>query len=466
MQRCLCLACFVCYLSTSTGGAQSFEAISPKNSNTTSYASIVRKASPAVVNVYVRRRVKNFSSPFENDPFFRQFFEEYLGRPSERMQSSLGSGVIVSSDGTIVTNTHVLQGRGDIEIRIALADKREFDAKVLLQDDKTDITILKIEGTQENFPNIEFEDSDSLEVGDIVFAIGNPFGVGQTVTHGIVSALARSEVSKSDAQLFIQTDAAINPGNSGGALVDVTGKLVGINTMIFSQSGGSQGIGFAIPSNLVRLYVESAVSGKKVEKPWLGARLDSLSRDLSSQLGIERMSGAYVRTVYKNSPAEKAGIQPGDIIIGVDGFDVADPRAVNYRITTRGIGNTSKIDILRQGKVLSLNLILIETPKLSKDDLFLIEGRNPLVGAKISNIVPRISEELNIEQVEGVVILSLAQDSMADRLGFQAGDIIIEMNGKRIISLLDIKKVLAAPQRTWNVRIHRGDKTFVLEIPR
>ncbi|HEX5665257.1 MAG TPA: trypsin-like peptidase domain-containing protein, partial [Hyphomicrobium sp.] len=312
-----------------------------------SFAPIARKASPAVVNVYVRRRVQAFSSPFANDPFFRQFFGERFGRPSERVQSSLGSGVIVSPDGTIVTNTHVIKGRGETEIRVALADKREFDARVVVQDDKTDIAILKIEGGDSRFPTIGFEDSDTLEVGDLVLAIGNPFGVGQTVTSGIVSALARTEIGKSDSQVFVQTDAAINPGNSGGALVDMSGRLVGINTMIFSQSGGSQGIGFAIPSNLVRLYVDSAASGRKVERPWLGALLEPMTRDIADALGLDRISGAVVSRVSNRGPGATAGLQAGDVITRVDGFEVSDPRAVYYRLTTRGVGNTARIDLLR-----------------------------------------------------------------------------------------------------------------------
>jgi S1-C subfamily serine protease len=219
-----------------------------------SFSPIVKQAAPAVVNVYVRSRVQEFASPFANDPFFRQFFGDQFGRPSERQQNSLGSGVIVHASGIVVTNTHVIKGGGQTEIRIALADKREFDAKVISQDEKTDIAILRIEGGDGTFPTLELEDSDSLEVGDRVLAIGNPFGVGQTVTQGIVSALARSEIGQSEAQVFIQTDAAINPGNSGGALVDMAGRVVGINTAIFSKSGGSVGIGFAIPSNMVRLY--------------------------------------------------------------------------------------------------------------------------------------------------------------------------------------------------------------------
>ncbi len=340
-----------------------------------SFSPIVRKAAPAVVNVYVRRRVQTFNSPFANDPFFRQFFGEQFGRPSERVQSSLGSGVIVSADGVVVTNTHVVKGRGETEIRVALADKREFDAKVVTQDDKTDIAILKLENGDTRFPTIELEDSDTLEVGDMVLAIGNPFGVGQTVTSGIVSALARSEVGQSDQQVFIQTDAAINPGNSGGALVDMSGKLVGINTMIFSQSGGSQGIGFAIPSNLVRLYVDSAAQGRKVERPWLGARLENVTREIAEGLGLDRVAGAVVARVSDRGPAAAAGLEAGDVIMHVDGFEVTDPRGVQYRLTTRGIGNSAKLDVIRKGRPVTVEIKLQTAPKPGRDDVQ--ESRRP-----------------------------------------------------------------------------------------
>ena len=251
-----------------------------------SFAPVVKKAAPAVVNIYVRGQVQ--VSPFGDDPIFRRFFGT-----QERMQSSLGSGVIVSSDGVVVTNTHVVKVGARAEIKVVLADKREFDARVLSADEKTDIAVLKLDGA-ERLSFLEFEDSDNLEVGDMVLAIGNPFGVGQTVTQGIISALARSQIGQSDAQVFIQTDAAINPGNSGGALVDMNGRLVGINTAIFSKSGGSHGIGFAIPANLVRVFVDSAVSGRKFERPWLGAKLEPLTREIADALGIERAAGAVV----------------------------------------------------------------------------------------------------------------------------------------------------------------------------
>jgi S1-C subfamily serine protease len=228
-----------------------------------SFAPIVKKAAPAVVNVYVRARVQTFVSPFADDPLFRRFFGEAFGMPQERIENSLGSGVIVSPDGIVVTNNHVIKVGGAAEIRVVLADRREFDAKVILQDENSDIAVLRMEGGDGRFPYLEFENYDMLEVGDLVLAIGNPFGVGQTVTSGIISALARTEIAKSAAQVFIQTDAAINPGNSGGALVDMAGRVIGINTAIFSRSGGSHGIGFAIPSNLVKLYVDSAVTAAR-----------------------------------------------------------------------------------------------------------------------------------------------------------------------------------------------------------
>src|SRR5215467_8973995 len=314
-----------------------------------SFASIVKRAAPAVVNVYVRARVPTFVSPFADDPLFRRFFGERFGMPQERIQTSLGSGVIVAPDGIVVTNTHVVKIGGAAELRIALADRREFDAKVVQLDEKSDIAVLRIEGAEGHFPYLEFENSDAAEVGDMVLAIGNPFGVGQTVTSGIISALGRTEVGNSDTQVFIQTDAAINPGNSGGALVDMAGRVVGINTAIFSRSGGSHGVGFAIPSNLVKLVVESAIAGRKLERPWLGAKLDAVTRELGEALALERVSGALVVKVYDHSAAGEAGLQSGDVIVAVDGYEIADPRAVYYRLTTRGVGNKCSLDVVRKG---------------------------------------------------------------------------------------------------------------------
>src|SRR5262245_49304977 len=253
-----------------------------------SYAPVVQRAAPAVVNVYAARAVATNRNPFLDDPIFRRFFGvPDGGAPSEQLQRSLGSGVIVDTGGLIVTNNHVIEGA--TEVKVSLADKREYEADIVLKDQRSDLAVLRIRGQSERFPAIDFADSDALQVGDLVLAIGNPFAVGQTVTHGIVSAVARTQVGITDYQFFIQTDAAINPGNSGGALVDMTGKLVGINTAIFSRSGGSQGIGFAIPANMVRVVVASAKGGgSTVKRPWLGARLQAVTPEIAESMGLKR----------------------------------------------------------------------------------------------------------------------------------------------------------------------------------
>jgi Do/DeqQ family serine protease len=430
-----------------------------------SYAPIVRKAAPAVVNVYVRSRVQAFNSPFANDPFFRKFFGDNFGQPSERFQSSLGSGVIINKEGLVVTNTHVVKARGDTEIRVALSDKREFDAKVVAQDEKFDIAVLKIEGGDGAFPFLEFEDSDSLEVGDLVLAIGNPFGVGQTVTSGIVSALARSEVGHSDSQVFIQTDAAINPGNSGGALVDMSGRLVGINTMIYSQTGGSVGIGFAIPSNLVKVYEESAVQGRKVERPWLGAKLQPVTREIAEGLGLSRVAGAVVTRLSDNGPAAKAGIAAGDVITKVDGVEVTDPRSVFYRLTTKGVGQKARLSVIRKGQPSDFEIALLAPPKGDKEDVKNLSGNHPLDGTRVSNILPGIADEMGLDETKGVVIVSVRNGSLAQNLGFQPGDIVIEVSGKKIATVADLEKSLSSRQRLWQVSVKRGERVLQLQVP-
>src|SRR6188508_2314951 len=282
-----------------------------------SYAPVVQHVAPAVVNVYAAKVVQN-RNPLLDDPIFRRFFGVPGGPGGNQVQRSLGSGVFVDAGGLIVTNNHVIEGAD--EVKVSLADKREFEASLVLKDPRTDLAILQIKDGRERFPVLEFADSDALQVGDVVLAIGNPFGVGQTVTHGIVSALARTQVGVSDYQFFIQTDAAVNPGNSGGALVDLTGKLVGINTAIFSRSGGSQGVGFAIPANMVRVVVASArTGGHVVLRPWLGARLQTVTPEIAESLGLKRPSGVVITNVTEKSPAARAGLKPGDIIVGVGG---------------------------------------------------------------------------------------------------------------------------------------------------
>jgi len=428
-----------------------------------SFAPIVKATAPAVVNVYVTSRVQAVETPFD-DPFFRRFFGDRFGMPRDRVQNSLGSGVIVSADGLVVTNTHVVGTVGAAEIRVVLADKRELAAKIVAQDAASDIAVLRIEGNG-RFPFLELANSDELEVGDLVLAIGNPFGVGQTVTSGIVSALARSEVGRSESSVFIQTDAAINPGNSGGALVDMSGRLAGINTAIFSRTGASHGIGFAIPANLVRLHVESARRGRPVERPWLAAKLEPVTRDIAQSLGLERVAGALVASVSRRGPAATAGLKLGDIIVGVDGTEVADARAVLYRLTTRGVGNRADIEVLRGGRRVRLALAIEAAPKPGRDDVRLLDGNQPLAGAEVANLVPAIAEQLGLEEAAGVVVTKVTPGSIAQSLGFQPSDVVLAVGERQIESLTDLAAVLARPTRLWQLSVRRGTRVLQLQVP-
>jgi Do/DeqQ family serine protease len=427
-----------------------------------SFAPIAKKAAPAVVNVYVRGRVATGTPTYADE--FRRFYGERFGMPQDRTQSSLGSGVIVAADGIVVTNAHVLKVAGATEIRLVLADRREFNAKVLAQDDKSDIAVLRIEGGDGRFPHLEFADSDGIEVGDMVLAIGNPFGVGQTVTSGIISALGRTRVTRSDVQVFIQTDAAINPGNSGGALVDMAGRVVGINTAIFSRSGGSHGIGFAIPSNLVKLVVDSAVSGKTLERPWLGAKLDAVTRELAERLKLERVAGALIVRLYDKGPAAEAGLQAGDVIINVDGHEVDDARAVLYRLTTRGIGNRAKIEVVRRGERRTLEVMLRAAPPADPADVRDLAGVHPFDGASVSNIVPGAADDLGVDVQQGVVLLSVRPNSTAARLGFRTGDVVVQVGRDRIANVSQLEGVLQVRQQSWLVLVRRGNQVLRLQL--
>jgi S1-C subfamily serine protease len=297
-----------------------------------------------------------------------------------------------------------------------------------------------------------------------VLAIGNPFGVGQTVTSGIISALARTEMAQSDTQVFLQTDAAINPGNSGGALVDMNGKLVGINTMIFSQSGGSVGIGFAIPSNLVRFYADNAVAGRKVERPWLGAQMETVTREMASTLGLERVSGAVITRLTSNGPAAKGGMQLGDVIVNVDGFEVGDSHSVLYRLTTRGIGNKTKLDVIRNRKPVAIEVALLPAPKPGKDDVRNLSGNHPFDGARVSNILPSVADELNLDETDGVVIVAVRSGGVASRLDFQPGDIIVQIGDNKITDVIMLDEITRTPQRMWSVTIKRGGRLMKLQM--
>ena len=431
-----------------------------------SFAPVVKRAAPAVVNVYVRHRVEQMVSPFFDDPFFGRLFGDRFNIPRERIQNSLGSGVLVGSEGVVVTNNHVIQGSGEAEITVALADGREFPAKLVLKDEQTDLAVLRLDAEGVQFPSIEFSDSDSLEVGDLVLAIGDPFGVGQTVTSGIVSALARTQVGISDYQFFIQTDAAINPGNSGGALVDMDGRLAGINTAIFSKSGGSHGIGFAIPSNMVRLVVQSALKGGKVQRPWLGASLQPVTPDIAESLGLDTPSGALVAKVHAKGPAAKAGLQAGDIVVSVDDKPVQDPQGFQYRFVTKGIGGAAALGVLRKGQRVKTTITLVAPVEDPPRDVRDLLGRHPLTGCKVANLSPAVAQEVGVDDDtrEGVVVLEVMGKTPAARLGVKRGDIVVAVNNEKVKSVAQLVTVLDLAGGGWRLSVERGGKVFNLAI--
>ena len=431
-----------------------------------SFAPVVKKAAPAVVNVYVQHRVEQTVSPFLDDPFFRQFFGDSFGIPRERIQNSLGSGVLVSPEGLVVTNNHVIQGSGEAEITVALSDGREFPAKIILKDEQSDLAILRLDAKGVQFPSIVFSDSDTLEVGDLVLAIGDPFGVGQTVTSGIVSALARTQVGISDYQFFIQTDAAINPGNSGGALVDMNGKLVGINTAIFSRSGGSHGIGFAIPSNMVRLVVQAALKGGKVQRPWLGASLQPVTPDIADSVGLTTPSGALVSNVRADGPAARAGLHAGDVVVGVDDKPVQDPHAFQYRFVTKGIGGQANLSVLRKGQKLTTTISLIAPVEDPPRDTRDLDGHHPLTGCKVANLSPAVAQEIGMDDDTrtGVVVLEVKDKTPAARIGVKRGDIVVAINNEKVKSVAQLVTALESADGGWRLSVERGGKVYNLAI--
>ncbi len=420
-----------------------------------SYAPVVQKAAPSVVNVYAAKVVEN-RNPMMDDPFFRGLFGGGPGgTPREQVQRSLGSGVIVDASGLIMTNNHVIEGA--TEVKVSLADKREFEAEIVLKDARTDLAVLRVKDGRERFPAIELGNSDELQVGDVVMAIGNPFGVGQTVTHGIVSALARTQVGISDFQFFIQTDAAINPGNSGGALVDLAGRLIGLNTAIFSRSGGSQGIGFAIPVNMVKVVLASAkTGGTTVKRPWLGAKLQAVTPEIADSLGLKRPVGALVATVSEKSPAARGGLKTGDLIVAIDGQTVDDQNAFDYRFATKALGGSAQLGIVRAGKEAKLSVGLESAPETPRDEL-VIKARSPFMGVKVANISPALADELRlVASAEGVIVLEISDGSLAQSFGFRPGDIIAAVNNEKIERTRDLERAAKETVRRWAITIVRG----------
>ncbi len=417
-----------------------------------SFAPVVRRAAPAVVNIFTRRAPPSRSvGVTPSDPAYRRYFSE----DDDRQQQSLGSGVIVDPSGLIVTNRHVIEGADGITV--VLTDRREFDAKLVTSDDRTDLALLRVDAGKDALPYLEIRDSDELEVGDIVLAIGNPFGVGQTVTSGIVSALARAVAGINDYRTFIQTDAAINPGNSGGALVSLDGKLVGINTALFSEGGGSVGIGFAIPTALVRGLLALTGTGQSIVRPWLGATGHTVSAATARRLGLAKPAGMLVDDVMPSSPSADAGLKPGDVIQSVDGKPVDDENAVRFRFATLPVGLTCRLGIWRSGEIAQLEVKLMPPPEQPKRNVTLLKPPSPLAGASVANLSPALADELQTDIARGVIVLESPKGSAAARFGLATGDILVTADGVDL-TLIDQLQALMAGNASLHLTVRRDGR--------
>ena len=424
----------------------------------TSFAPVVKKAAPAVVNISSKRMVRQ-----QADPFWELFG---MGAPRGRIEGSLGSGVIVRADGVIITNNHVVEGGQ--EITVALADRREFPARVLLADPRTDLAVLKIDVGAERLPVLAIDDSADAQVGDLVLAIGDPFGVGQTVTNGIISALNRTADPSGDAaSSYIQTDAAINPGNSGGALVDMDGDLIGVNSFILSRSGSSSGVGFAVPAAMVRRVVETAAGGgHAVVRPWLGARTQTVTGDIARSLGLPIPQGALVADVWPGGAAQRAGLRQGDVVATIDGKTVVDAASLSYAIGTHRPGDAIPLGVRRaNGRSETLNLRAEAAPDTPARDQRTLSGRNPFDGATVVNISPAVADELGIDPFlgPGVLVTGIGR-GFAMNAGLRPGDIIREVNTRKIGSVKDLATVVAAPASAWKVTIERGGQQITAQF--
>lgn len=397
-----------------------------------SYAPLVKSASPAVVNIYTRKVEK-----VRRSSWLERFFGDRgnHGVPEERVTGSLGSGVIVRANGIIITNNHVIKGAD--EITVVLSDRREFDAEVVMADAGTDLAVLRIQVGDDVLPIVKMADSDHVEVGDIVLAIGNPFGVGQSVTGGIVSATARTQQGISDFGFFIQTDASINPGNSGGALIGIDGELIGINTAIYSRTGASNGIGFAVPTNMVQVVLRAALTDGTLVRPWIGIDGQNVTSDLAEGLGLDRAGGVIIGSLYPDGPAERGGLNVGDVILGINDFDVIDQGGLNFRTATREEGEMVEVVVLRGDELQTYQLSLELPPENPARNVTLIDGRHPFQGVTVANLSPRFNDENRINVLrKGVMVTKLSGNSAAARARFvMPGDVLLELNSQPITTV-------------------------------
>jgi len=426
-----------------------------------SFGPVVREAGPAVVNIYARRVVERRVSPFAGDPFFDQLFRQH-GRSRPEVENSLGSGVIVSSGGLVVSNHHVVDAAS--EITVVLADKREFLAEVVLADADNDLAVLRLRDAAD-LPTLEFRDSDEVEVGELVLAIGNPFGLGQTVSMGIISALARSSLSVGDGRgYFLQTDAAINPGNSGGALIDINGDLVGINTAILTHSGGSNGVGFAIPSNLVRSVVQQAESGaRSFQRPWGGASGQAVDGQLAETLGQVVPEGIILSDLHADSPFTLAGLRPGDVVISLNGGAVNSVQEMLFRMSASGIGAKVEVGYLREGKPATALIELIAAPDNPPRDPRRIGDGSPLEGLGVERINPAVIAERNLAiHAEGVIVTRV--EAWAARAGLRVGDVLLAINGARLTTTEDVERAAWTRERSWTIDLLRQGQQLRLRF--
>jgi serine protease Do len=440
------------------------------------FVGVARSVTPAVVNISTTRKIRaprGQPNPFFNDPFFRQFFgDEFFRRfetPRQRSEQSLGSGVIVSADGYIVTNNHVVS-KAD-EIKVLLNDRREFSGKVVGTDPKTDVAVIKI--TADGLPVIPWGDSDRLQVGEYVLAVGNPFGLNQTVTMGIISAVGRANVGIADYEDFIQTDAAINPGNSGGALVNAKGDLIGINTAIYSQSGGYMGIGFAVPSNMVRAVMDSLIATGKVVRGWLGVTIQPVTQDLAEQFDLSQTKGAIVGETMEGGPAEKAGLKPGDVIIRYNGNPVEDPNHLRNMVAQTPVGKKVKIELVRDKKAMTIEVTLVEQPRdmaeAGDGETAPAAADTALAGLEVRTLTPDLARKFGITRVDrGVVVTSVEPDSPSGQAGLHPGDVVLELNRRPVRDVEEYNKIAGRLDRDESVLLlvnRQGRNNFVVLNP-
>ncbi|MBS1788869.1 MAG: DegQ family serine endoprotease [Acidobacteria bacterium] len=436
----------------------------------TSFAPIVKQAQPAVVSIASTKVVKANSgdeglSPLFDDPMFRQFFGQRIpqGQPREQREHGLGSGVIVSADGYILTNNHVVDGANDI--RVITFDKRELKARVIGTDPNTDIAVVKIEAN--NLPTLQFADSSEVQVGDIALAIGNPFGVGQTVTMGIISATGRGNLGIEDYEDFIQTDAAINPGNSGGALINANGELIGINTAILSRAGGNQGVGFAVPANLARTVMNQLMKNGKVVRGYMGVVIQPVTTELAKAFSLPNSNGALIGEITPDSPASKAGLKQGDVISELNGVAVDDSRELRLKISQLAPGTTIKLKVLRDGSPRNISVTLGELPNEKTTANSDKSDSNSPYGLSVENLTPQTARELNLSaNITGVVVTDVQDGSRADEAGLRQGDVIQQVSRQPVTNVSEFERAMKqAAGKPAVLLVNRNGHTSFAVIP-